>query len=130
MLTDSLAVDEAAVPALVLSVVTEEAMVAVLPMVDDSVPKLIVDTSGREVVISDTPEEDVSVPVDVVLWVMTELGELASVASVLLSVVPVTKLSVAKDWTVDVTVPKDSLELVDAVTLVASVLGILEPRVP
>ena len=130
VVTDSLEEDEAAVPALVLSVLSEEARVAVLPIVDVSVPKLLVDTEGREVVISVTPVEDVSVPVDIVLSVMTELVEVVPVANVLLSVVPVTVLSVDADWTVDVMVPKDSLALVVEVTPVVSVLVLLEARVP
>ena len=130
VVTDSLEEDEAAVPALVLSVLSEEARVAVLPIVDVSVPKLLVDTEGREVVISVTPVEDVSVPVDIVLSVMTELVEVVPVANVLLSVVPVTVLSVDADSTVDVMVPKDSLALVVEVTPVVSVLVLLEARVP
>ena len=130
VVTDSLEEDEAAVPALVLSVLSEEARVAVLPIVDVSVPKLLVDTEGREVVISVTPVEDVSVPVDIVLSVMTELVEVVPVANVLLSVVPVTVLSVDADLTVDVLVPKDSLALVVEVTPVVSVLVLLEARVP
>ena len=51
-------------------------------------------------------------------------------ANVLLSVVPVTVLSVDADSAVDVMVPKDSLTLVVEVTLVASVLAILEPTEP
>ena len=130
MPTDSLEEDEDAVSALVLSVLSDEARLAVLPMVEVSVPKLLVDDAGREVVISVTPVEDVSVPVDIELSVMTELAEVVSLANVLLSVVPVTVLSVDADSAVDVMVPKDSLTLVVEVTLVASVLAILEPTEP